>query len=162
MRGLVLAGLLLALGGCGSGGEENAAANVALPQPAPPPMLGGVNLNQPIRVAGAEPFWTIDIAPGSIVYTDFASGEGEPTDFYPITPKLAGDRATITTQTPAGEAVTITLRAAPCSDAGEKGTVRPLTAEVQIGSRRFAGCAAPAPAEPAPAAPENAAANAAG
>ncbi len=162
MRALLVAAAMLALGGCGSGADEAAEANRAAPQPVPPPMLGGVDLNKPVRAAGTEPFWTIDIAPGSIVYTDFSSGQGEPTDFYPVSPKLAAGSATFPTQTPAGDPVTITLRAEPCRDAGEKGAAQPLTAEIKIGPRGFAGCAGPAPAEPDAPAPANAVENSAG
>jgi len=64
MRKLLTTGLALALAGCG--GEEVVNNSVA-PTPTPtPPMLGGVDLNTPLRAAGTGPYWQIEIAPGTI------------------------------------------------------------------------------------------------
>lgn len=136
MRPLLTMGLALTLAGCG-GGEE-VANNIAAPTPTPGPMLGGVDLDKPIRATGSAPYWAIYIAPGTIAFADAPATN--PTDFYPISPKLAGDTARFETQTPEAEPVTITLTAKACA-AGKE--TLPLGAEVRIGSRTLKGCAGP-------------------
>jgi uncharacterized membrane protein len=140
MRLLLTTGLALALTACG-GGEEvvnNSAAATPSPTPTPGPMLGGVDLNKPIRAAGAGPYWAIYIAPGTITHADAPAAA--PVDFYPASPKLAGDAARIETQTPKGEPVKITLSAKACAVGKE---TMPLTAEARIGERVLTGCARP-------------------
>ncbi|NIJ20646.1 putative membrane protein [Sphingomonas naasensis] len=135
MRRLLISALALALAGCG--GEE-VANNSATPTPSPTPgpMLGGVELNKPIRASGTTPHWAIYIAPGTITYAD-APGAA-PRDLYPASPRLMGGAALVETRTPEGDAVTITLTAAAC---GTGKAPLPLTAEVRIGSRVLKGCA---------------------
>lgn len=138
MRRLVIAGLALALAGCG-GGEELANNSAApTPTPTPGPMLGGLDLDKPLRASGTGPYWAIQIAPGTITFTDKA--DAAPVDFYPVSPKLAGDTASFETQTPHAEPVTIMLTAKPCT-AGK--AQLPLTAEARIGGRVLKGCAGP-------------------
>ena len=70
MRPLLTMGLALALAGCG-GGEEVANNSAApTPTPTPGPMLGGVDLDKPIRATGSAPYWAIYIAPGTIAFAD--------------------------------------------------------------------------------------------
>lgn len=141
MRRVLTMGLLLVLAGCG-GGEEvagNKAAPVA--KSLPKPMLGGVDLNRPVRASGAAPYWEIHIAPGTIVYAD-SPDAADSIDFYPVGPKLADGRAVFETRTPETEKVTITLIAQACT-AGEQ--TLPLTAETRIGARTLRGCAGPVP-----------------
>lgn len=140
MRRLVIAGLALALAGCG-GGEEvanNSAAPTPTPTPTPGPMLGGLDLNKPLRAAGTGPDWVIHIAPGTITFADKA--DAAPMDLYPVSPKLAGDIASFETQTPHAEPVTITLTDKACAAGKEQ---LPLTAEARIGGRVLKGCAGP-------------------
>jgi uncharacterized membrane protein len=138
MRRLLTMGLVLALAGCG--GAEEVANNSAAPTPTPTPgpMLGGVDLDKPIRATGSAPYWAIYIAPGTIAFADAPGASSR--DFYPVSPKLAGDTARFETQTPEAEPVTITLTARAC--AAGKATL-PLDAEVRIGSRTLKGCAGP-------------------
>lgn len=153
MRAIWTMGMLLALGGCGGGAEPvNEAANVQnVAAPAPGPTLGGVELEAPIRAAGAAPVWTLDLAPGSILFTDPLANAGKPADFYPVSPQLEGDQAIFPTQTPAGERVTIVLTATRCRTTGQADDGQPLTAEVTIGARVLRGCAGPvAPEAEAP------------
>lgn len=140
MRRWAIAGLALALAGCG-GGEEvvnNKAAPTPSPTPTPGPMLGGVALDKPVRASGAAPYWAVYIAPGTITFAN--APKAAAVDLYPASPKLAGDTARIDTQTPDAEPVAITLTAKPCQ-AGK--AQLPLTAEARIGSRTFKGCAGP-------------------
>jgi uncharacterized membrane protein len=138
MRLLLTTGLALTLAACG--GSEEAANNKAAPKPTPThgPMLGGVDLDKPIRVAGGGTSWSIYLAPGAITYSD--ASKATPVDFYPVAPKVAGGSARFVTQTPQSEPVTITLTAKACGAAEES---LPLTAEVQIGGRTLKGCAGP-------------------
>lgn len=139
MRIWNLPGLAVALmlAGCGApeppeaNVAENAAAKVLVPAG---PMLGAVDLSKPLEVTGTGASWRMTVAPGRILFRD--TPQAEPIDFYPVTPQVAGDRATYPTQTPEGEQVTITLDLAPCGAAQQR-----LTAEVRIGARRLAGCA---------------------
>lgn len=138
MRRLTIAGLALALAGCG-GGEEAANNSIApTPTPTPGPMLGGLDLNKPLRASGTGPYWVVDIAPGTITYAD--APDAAPVDFYPVSPRLAGDTASFETQTPHAEPVTITLTAKACTAGKEQ---LPLTAEARIGTRVLNGCAGP-------------------
>jgi uncharacterized membrane protein len=151
MRHVLSLGFLLALAGCGGEepGNNNAAPAV---KPAPKPMLGGIDLNQPVRASGSAPHWAIHIAPGTIAYS-YAPDMTNLTDFYPVSPKLEGGRAVFETKTPEAEPVTITLTAQACTAAKQ---ALPLTAEVQIGGRTLRGCAGPAPrlVRPKPETPE--------
>jgi uncharacterized membrane protein len=145
MRFLLLAVPLL-LAGCGSDEPVDNGANVAAPVLRKGPMLGSVDLSQPVRASGASPFWALEIAPGRITYTDFAGVGGKVTDFYPISPKADADRAVFATQTPDGDPVTITLSRAQCMEKGTPPVSDPLAAEVKIGTRILAGCARARPA----------------
>ncbi|AQR72394.1 hypothetical protein [Sphingomonas sp. LM7] len=137
MQRLVMAGLILALAGCG--GEEPVANIVATPTPTPTPApsLGGINLNKPIRARGTSPYWDLYLAPGTITYAASAK-PGAAIDLYPASLKRDGDHATLTTQTPEGEPVTITLTEGSC---GSGNAAAPLRAEAKIGTRTLAGCA---------------------
>jgi uncharacterized membrane protein len=138
MRLLLTMGLALALAACG-GSEEVANNSVApTPSPTPGPMLGGLDLNKPVRAAGAGPFWSMDIAPGTIAYV--AAPGAHRTDFYPVDPKLSEGRAVYETQTPEAEPVKITLTGKSCT-AGKQ--TLPLTVEARIGARTLHGCAGP-------------------
>jgi uncharacterized membrane protein len=136
----------LLLAGCGSDESADNVANVAAPVLRKGPMLGSVDLSQPVRASGTSPFWTLEIAPGRITYTDSAGKGGKLTDFYPVSPKVDADHAMFATQTPDGDVVMITLTRAECTEKGAPATTDPLTAELKIGARVLAGCARPGPA----------------
>jgi len=147
----------LALAGCGGGSvvinAENAAEpvtnTVAAPKPKPAPvlMLGDYDLNQLTRAFGTEPFWTLDMGPGSFSYTDYSVEKPEPKPFYWADPVIAGDTATYTTKNVAGDVVVLTLTHKKCLEAGEEDQAVPLTAELKIGSKILHGCAGPKPAD---------------
>lgn len=126
---------LALLGACGGSASENAADDPANAAVARGPMLGGVDLSAPLQLhpaAGRE--WTLDLAPGRILYRPAA---GAPVPFYPVSPQLKGSEAVFPTQTPEGAPVTITLRAERCGEGA------PLAAEIRIGAQRLQGCAQP-------------------
>lgn len=133
MRALAMTGLLV-LAGCSSAGDENAnAANAATELPRGP-MLGSVDLSLPVEIQGTSASWRMAIAPGEITFAE-APGRA-PVDFYPVSPKADRAQASYSTRTPDGEPVTIMLADTPCGEAR-----LPLTADVRIGARSFAGCA---------------------
>jgi uncharacterized membrane protein len=141
MMRIVMLAAVLALGGCGSKPAEKPA-----PKPKPSPtkpvaMLGTVDLTRPVHVFGVEPGWSLDVAPGDISFADFSGDKTDPQPFFPVSPQLAGDRASWTTRNVAGETVVLTLTAKECLDAGEPEDSQPLTAELKIGAKTLNGCA---------------------
>lgn len=133
MRVLAIA-LMVALAGCGSSETPANVTGKKKVELRGGPMLGPIDLAKPVEAGGVRPFWRMGIAPGRITFTDRSGGAL--TDFYPVTPRVSGDRAVYSTQTPEGERVTLTLSLVPCEQ--EK---QALTAELIIGARRLAGCA---------------------
>lgn len=106
--------------------------------PAPPPVLSGVDLGQPVRVLGTEPFWSVDITPEGIKY----SGVDRPEQTAPNPGStVTGTVAAFETQTVQGNRLEITLIATECSD-GMSDRTYPLTARVVIGQETLQGCAA--------------------
>lgn len=100
--------------------------------------LADVDLDGDVRVTGTEPFWGVDIAGETIVF----SGVDIPEQTGPRSPAVVqGTVATWTTTTDAGNEMTITVTATDCSD-GMSDRTYPLTAEVNIGAEVFNGCAA--------------------
>ncbi|MDP3405111.1 MAG: hypothetical protein Q8S03_10505 [Brevundimonas sp.] len=109
--------------------------------PAPPPepvMLGGVDLNQPVRVLGTEPFWSVEMTPDALVYS---TPEGEGLRSANPGPTVQGTTAVYAAATADGTALVVTLIATECSD-GMSDRVYPLTARVEAGNETFNGCAA--------------------
>ncbi|MBU1323915.1 MAG: hypothetical protein KJ676_01595 [Alphaproteobacteria bacterium] len=145
----------LALAACG----ESAPAP-STPAPPPSPTLGGVDLGQPVRALGTEPFWAVDIGPDGIAY----EGVDIPREVAPRGDvELMGTLAVFTGATDTGRTITVTLIDTDCSD-GMSDRLYPLTARVEIGDKTLQGCAASRAAvmasgesgpvaEPAPAAP---------
>ncbi|NBB51302.1 hypothetical protein GVN24_23750 [Rhizobium sp. CRIBSB] len=116
---------------------EQPAAEVEPGPAAPAIILGGVDLGQPVRVSGTEPFWGIDIAGGTVTY----SGVDRPIQTAPNPgPVVQGTMAVITTTTTQNNALVITLIDTDCSD-GMSDRVYPLTARIEIGDETLQGCA---------------------
>jgi uncharacterized membrane protein len=92
-----------------------------------------VDLSTPLQIRPVEGRdWALDLAPGRILYQPEG---GKQMPFYPVSPRLEQAAAVYPTQTPDGEAVTITLRPAQCAEGST------LAAEVRIGAATLKGCA---------------------
>lgn len=111
----------------------------AEPPPAPAPaVLGGVDLNQPLRALGTEPFWAVEITPSALVYSGVDRPEQRAANPGPV---IQGATAVYATATDQGAALVVTLIATECSDGMSERTY-PLTARVEIGQETLNGCAA--------------------
>ena len=122
-----------ALAACSEPASQPTSAPASGPAPA---VLAGVDLNQPIRALGTEPFWGISITASSIGYTAL---EGEPLLGPNPGPTLQGTTATYAS-TVGDQPIEITLIATECSD-GMSDRTYPLTAMVKLGGETLNGCA---------------------
>lgn len=125
---------VLVLGGCAtSDGPTTPDA------PSGPASLGGVNLDQPLRALGTEPFWSVDISHDALVL----SGPDRPNlRAAPVRRTLMADSAVFRGETAEGVELTVTLSPQTCSD-GMSDRTYPLTARVLLGDEnRMSGCAA--------------------
>jgi len=116
-------------------------AEPAGPPPADAPastLLGGVDLNQPLRALGTEPFWGVEITPSAMVFTGV---DREPERAGNPGPVVQGTTAIYTAATDDGTTMVLTLIATECSD-GMSDRVYPLTARVEMGEVTLNGCAA--------------------
>lgn len=136
MRPIAIVALAaLALGAC-SPQADPPKASPSVPGPAP--TLAGVDLGEPVRVGGNEPFWTVEITATELVY----SGPDRPEQRAPRpAPVLQGTVATYEATTSTGTALNITLTATDCSD-GMSDRTYPLSAIVKVGEETLTGCAA--------------------
>lgn len=110
------------------------------PAPAAPatPMLAGVDLSQPLRLLGTEPFWGVQVTGDALVY----SGVDRPEQRAPNPgPAITGTVATWDVTTDKGAQLKVMLTATECSD-GMSDRTYPLTARVEIGGETLNGCAA--------------------
>lgn len=135
MRVVILsaAALSLALAACSQPAEK--APDVAKAEPR---ALAGVDLDQPVRVLGNEPFWAVEITAQGLTYSGLDRAEQKAANAGPT---LQGNLASWTAKTEAGNDLTITLTATDCSD-GMSDRTYPLTAKVEIGGETLTGCAA--------------------
>ena len=118
-------------------GEAAAPADPA-PAPAPAVVLGGVDLGQPVRALGTEPFWGVTLSEEGLVY----EGVDRPREVAPRGEvELVGTMAVISGETDKGRTLEITLIDTDCSD-GMSDRLYPLTARVRIGEETLTGCAA--------------------
>lgn len=100
--------------------------------------LAGIDLDQPLRVLGTEPFWAVEITPAGLTYSGVDRPEQKAANPGPA---LQGTVATWTTETAAKTPLVVTLTATDCSD-GMSDRTYPLTARVEIGTETLTGCAA--------------------
>jgi len=143
---IAVGSLMFALASCQPAGEPVAPEPeipVVQPQdaePAPPDtdiILGGVELSQPLRALGTEPFWGVEITPDELVYSGVDRPEIQMAN---PGPSFQDGNIVIAAKDSGGEAFTITLREAQCSD-GMSERVYPLEAEVLYKGETLKGCA---------------------
>lgn len=136
MRALTLTALAaLTLAACSPAAEEPAAPPAP---PAAPAVLADIDLTQPLRAIGTEPFWAVELTGSEMVY----SGVDRPEQRAPQgQPTMQGTMAIWEGTTGAGNALKVTLTATDCSD-GMSDRTYPLTAMVEIGGENLMGCAA--------------------
>ena len=114
------------------------ASNKAPAAPVEARTLAKVELDQPLRVLGTEPFWAVEITPAGLTY----SGVDRPKQKAANPgPALQGTVAVWTAETEAKTPLVVTLMATDCSD-GMSDRTYPLTAKVEIGGESLTGCAA--------------------
>lgn len=130
---LALASIALAsltVAACTPGKDEPA------PPPAPAesaPVLAGVDLKQPVRALGTEPFWAVDLTGDQMVF----SGPDRET----VRTAQPGAVMRGTTATFDGQGLKVVLTATECSD-GMSDRTYPLVAQVTVGDDKLIGCAA--------------------
>ena len=135
MRLALLALPLVLFAACSQGTTEKSPPPADAPAPT---MLGGVDLNQPIRALGTEPCWSVAITRDAIVYTGVDRAEQRAGSPQPV---VQGTTAVYTGDTDEGTVMVVTLIATECSD-GMSDRVYPLTAKVELGEVSLNGCAA--------------------
>lgn len=134
MRPVLAALAVLVLAACSP--AEEPASPPEVPEPAP--VLGGVDLGQPIRALGTEPFWSVELTGTEMVYTSpEPPGQSAPQP----EPLVQGTTATWEAVTAEGTAFRVALVATECSD-GMSDRTYPLTAMVRLGDLELTGCAA--------------------
>ena len=135
MRVIALAAAgLLALAACSQGVDDSRPpAEVAAP-----PVLAGIDLTQPLRAVGTEPFWGLEVTPQALSWSGV--DQAVQTAANPG-PEMQGTTATWRTETAGDTLLVLTLIATECSD-GMSDRVYPLTARVEIGDDTLTGCAA--------------------
>ena len=154
---------VLILSACSQGDETSGTS--AAPT-APALVLSGVDLTQPVRLLGTEPFWGIELTGHELVYSGLERPEQRAPQPRAV---IQGTVATLQTTSATGTAFDVTLTATECSD-GMSDRTYPLTAMVKVGEETLMGCAAassafatagetgpvsvpPATAQPAPVTP---------
>ena len=136
MRAFALTALaVLALAACSPPADSPGTSE---PSPGPAPVLAGVDLTQPLRVGGNEPFWSVEMTGSEMVY----SGVDRPEQRAPQgQPTMRGTMAVWEATTGAGNSLKVSLTATDCSD-GMSDRTYPLTAMVEVGGELLMGCAA--------------------
>ena len=129
---LLSAALSLGLAACSQPAEAPP------PAKAEPRALAGVDLDQPVRALGTEPFWAVEITPQTLIYSGVDRSEQKAANPGPT---LQGTVATWKARTEAGADLAVTLTATDCSD-GMSDRTYPLTAKVEIAGETLTGCAA--------------------
>ncbi len=138
MRPVFAALAVLGLAACSPSEELDRPDQPPVPSEQPAPVLGGVDLGQPVRALGTEPFWSVDLTGTGMIYTA-AEPPGQ-TAPQPD-PVVQGTTATYEAETADGTALRVTLIATECSD-GMSDRTYPLTAMVKVGDLDLNGCAA--------------------
>lgn len=106
--------------------------------PEPSHVLGGVDLGQPVKALGNEPFWYVTMDGTTMTYGGPDRPEQRATQ---PSPKIQGTTATFAGKTSAGKPLEVTLIATECSD-GMSDRTYPLVARVKVADETLTGCAA--------------------
>lgn len=132
MRAFIASAFVLVLTACSPAAEPATAEPEPAAAAAATTRLGAIDLTQPVRAAGTEPFWTIDIADGVMTYRDIEDFSGDITTprTGPATPVVTGDTAVYAVTLSDGKTLTLTLTATECPDIGEE--TRALTSSLAI------------------------------
>jgi uncharacterized membrane protein len=138
MRPVFAALAVLALAACSPSEESDQPDQPDAPSEQPAPVLGGVDLGQPVRALGTEPFWSVELTGTELVYTTPDSPEQRAPQPNPV---AQGTTATYEAETADGTDLRVTLIATECSD-GMSDRTYPLTAMVKVGDLDLTGCAA--------------------
>lgn len=137
MRLIALAALsTLALAACGDRSDSPDTVEIATPA-APAAVLAGVDLKQPIRALGTEPFWSVELTGSEMIYTAPEPPELRAPQPAPV---MQGTIAIYESAIQSQE-FKVTLTATECSD-GMSDRTYPLSAIIKIGDRTLTGCAA--------------------
>lgn len=137
MRQIVVGALsALALAACSPEPATTPEADATAAEPAP--VLGGVDLGQPLRALGTEPFWAVDLTGTELIYAGVDRPEQRAPQPQPV---VQGTTVTYKATTASGAAIGVMLAATECSD-GMSDRTYPLSAIVQIGDETLTGCAA--------------------
>lgn len=103
---------------------------------APPPTV--LDLSQPIRALGTEPFWAVEIDGTALT---LKRPDQPDAVFEAPGATVAGGQASWEARRADGAVMKVTLFVSECSD-GMSDRRYPLTAEVEVGAETFRGCAA--------------------
>lgn len=126
--------LAVALNGCSDRSDKS---DAPAPATAPTPVvIGGIDLVQPLRVLGTEPFWAVDIAHETLVLTRPGVADVTAPTSNPV---VTGTTAVYSGTTNTGQTMVLTVIATECSD-GMSDRVYPLTAKVELGEETLNGC----------------------
>jgi uncharacterized membrane protein len=134
---LIQAGLLTILAALAACSDPAPPAEPPAPAPTAA-VLGGVDLSQPVRAIGAEPFWSVEITPETLAYSAVDSAGLRAANPGPT---IQGTTAVYAAAASDGTALVVTLIATECSD-GMSDRTYPLTARVEVGQQTLNGCAA--------------------
>jgi len=97
----------------------------------------GVELSQPLRALGTEPFWSVEIEFDKLVYSGVDRAE---TEMANPGPSFQDGYFVIASRDADGQPFTVTLREMECSD-GMSDRAYPLEAEVLYEGEALKGCA---------------------
>lgn len=131
----LLVPVLLGLAACG---RETTSPAPPTPAAEPSHVLGGVDLDQPVKALGNEPFWYVTMDGKTMTYGGPDRPEQRATQ---SPPHIQGTTATFSGETATGRALEVTMIATECSD-GMSDRTYPLVARVKVGDETLTGCAA--------------------
>lgn len=97
----------------------------------------GVELSQPLRALGTEPFWGVDIEFDELVFSGVDRPEARMAN---PAPSFQDGNFVIAARDTDGQTFTLTMREVQCSD-GMSDRVYPLEAEVHYKGETLKGCA---------------------